>query len=195
MPGAEGRIGPFEHGHTGTISRGHGVGDSIQPPAERSDELHRPLLGVGGAADRLNGRQDLVQRHRVERDHLGPAPQVLQRLVHFVDVDGAHGAQVLGHDQIGIEVAQRSLIEGVEVFARRHAGPDHGVDLRRRQAIGQGRGGDDPPTPRLGRKVTLEGHAGHVGARADGEQDLRGGGEKRDDAHAAGYQPPRLRLG
>ena len=88
-------------------------------------------------------------------------------------------------------VAQRALVQRVEILSGCEAGPDLGVDLRRSQAIGQRRVRDDPPLARLGREVALEGHTHHVGAGAHGEEDLRGRGEEGDDAHRwARYQPP-----
>ena len=102
---------------------------------------------TGGPTDRLHRPDDLGQRHRVEGDDLGPTAEMLEGGVDLLDVDGAHRAQVLGHHQIGVERAERPLVQRVEVLACGQAGPDQGVDLPRRQAFGQGGVGHDPTRP------------------------------------------------
>ena len=111
-------------------------------------------------------------------------PKMLECLVHLADVHRADRAQVLGHDEIGIHGAQRALVERVEILAGRQPGPHRGVDLHRSEALGQRRVRDDAALPSFGWEVALEGHAHHVGAGAHGEEDLRGGREQGNDAHA-----------
>ena len=104
---------------------------------EAASKIGDDQAGVVGGAGRLAGahdrRQHLVERHRVERQHIGRAGQVRQRLVDLRHVDGAHRAQILGDDEIGVEVLEGTPVEPVQVFAGLHPLLDHGVDLRRCQ--------------------------------------------------------------
>ena len=99
------------------------------------------------------------------------------------DVDRADRAQVLGDHERRVEGAQRVGGEVVEVLAPRDRVDDVGVDLGRRQPRGHRGGRHDRAAARLGRGVALEGHADHVVARAEGEQDLGGRGEQGHDPH------------
>jgi hypothetical protein len=71
----------------------------------------------------------------------------------------------------------------VQVLAGRQPGGDGGVDLGRRQALGQRTRRHDPPRPRLDGVVALEGHAHHVVAGSEVEQDLGGRRQQGHDAH------------
>ena len=83
---------PEENGgsvHSSTAIRGRGR--PATAPASRSNLRRSVMTNAaarssvrGGPPDGLDGRDDLLERHRVEREHLGPAPQMLQRLVDFV---------------------------------------------------------------------------------------------------------------
>ncbi len=99
------------------------------------------------------------------------------------DVDRAHRAEILGHDQVGGEVVQCAFVKVVEVLAGGEAGSDFRVDFGWAQTFGQGRGGDDTPRPGLGREVAFEGHSDHVVSRAEGEEDLRCRRQRRHNPH------------
>ena len=87
----------------------------------------------------------------VEGEHLRRAAEVGQGVVDQRDVDRAHRAQVLGDHEVGVEVGEGAGVEVVEVVAGLHRARDERVDLRRREALGQGAGRHDPPLPGLGR--------------------------------------------
>ena len=89
------------------------------------------LEGAGGVTDRRNGREDLVERHRIEREHLGPASEMRQGFVNLADIHRADGTEVLRHHEVRVDGAERPLVQGVEVLTCGHAGPDHGIDLGR----------------------------------------------------------------
>ena len=112
------------------MARGHGPGDVIEALPERHHQFRRPLVGTGRLTHRLNGGQDVVECHGIEREHLGAAPEMCQCLVHLADIHRAHGAEVLRHHEVGIDAAERALVQGVEILAGGHAGPYHGIDLR-----------------------------------------------------------------
>ncbi len=50
---------------------------------------------------------------------------------------GTHRAQILGEDEIGIQLPQRALVQPVQILPGSQPGPDLGVDLARRQPGGQ----------------------------------------------------------
>ncbi len=86
---------------------------------------------AGGRADRDHRLDHLVEAARVDGQHLRPAAQVPQRAVDGADVHGAHRTEVLGQDEVGVEVRQGPLVEVVEVLTGGDPSLDLGVDLRR----------------------------------------------------------------
>ena len=62
--------------------------------------------------------------------------EVVERPVNFCHIDGADGAEVLGHHEIGIERPECIGIERVEVFAGR-ASAHLRVDLRWTESAGR----------------------------------------------------------
>ena len=62
---------------------------------------------------------------------------VLGHRAHVVDADGAHRAQRLGDDQVGLELAQALGVELVDRLAALGALAHGGVDLGRAQSAGQ----------------------------------------------------------
>ena len=79
--------------------------------------------------DRL---EDLGQRVRVDGEHVRRAAQVGERVVDRRDVDRADRAQVLGDDEVGVQPAQGTLVEVVEVLTLVQGAGDEGVDSGRR---------------------------------------------------------------
>lgn len=156
VTGGEGRVGPLEHEHRTPPSSGHRLGDAIEPAPEVRDDRAGAVGSIGRTADALDRRQHLFQRHRVERQHVGTARQIRQGVVDLADVDGTHRTEILGDDEVGVEVGERTSVEAVEVLAGSDPFPDDGVDLGRRQALGERRGRHDPAGAGLGREVALE---------------------------------------
>ncbi|UJH69748.1 hypothetical protein [Ornithinimicrobium sp. INDO-MA30-4] len=54
--------------------------------------------------DALNAGQDFFDGMRVGRQHFCRAPQEVQGVMHFADIDGAHCAEVLRDDEIRVEL-------------------------------------------------------------------------------------------
>ena len=183
MPGRERRVGPLEHHHRHGRPPGDRGAHDVQPPPQVGHQARPPRLATGRLAERADRPEHLVEVLRVQRQHLGPAAQVGQRVVDHRHVDRADRAQVLGHDQVGVEVGQRPGVQVVEVLPGRHPGAHRGVDLGRRQPLGQRAGRHDPPLAGLRRVVALEGHADDVVAGAEVEEDLGGRRQQRHDAH------------
>lgn len=87
-----------------------------QPRLQDGDQGSSFLLHAGGDTDGDDRAEHLVQRPGVHRQHLAAAAEVLHRGVDVAHVDGAHRAQVLGEDEVGIDLTERTLVESVEVF-------------------------------------------------------------------------------
>ena len=125
-----------------------------------------------------------LQVVRVDGEHLGAAAEVGQRVVDDRDVDGAHGAQVLGDHEVGVQVGERAAVEVVEVLA----GGASGRAPPRRSRPGRGpraaRWWTRSARAGLRRVVALEGHPDDVVARAEREEDLGGRRQQRHDVHA-----------
>ena len=136
VAGRERRIGPLQHQRASARRAVHGGRDRGQllaaarrrwPPPGRSCPVAAPTVRTDSrTSSSVDG---------IERQHGGPAPEPLQGVVDLADVDGAHGAQVLGDHQRRVEVGEGAPIEVVEVLAGGHPLLDHGVDLGRRQAL------------------------------------------------------------
>ncbi len=191
----ERRVGPLEHEGVGAAPAGHRGVDPLQPLAQTGDEV---LGGAGPAARPAEGHhrgQHLVEGVRVDGEHVRPAAEVGEGVVDHGDVDRAYRAQVLGDDEVGVEVGQGALVEVVEVLAGPHPLADDPVDVGGAQALGQRGGGDDPAAARLGGVVALEGDADDVIAGADREQDLGRRGQERHDPHVATLRFVRLEYG
>ena len=89
----------------------------------------RPVPRCRWLAQRGDGREHLVEGVRVDGEHVGAAAEVREGVVDDRDVDGAHRAQVLGDDEVGVQSGQRALVEVVEVLARRASRRPRVVDL------------------------------------------------------------------
>ena len=102
---------------------------------------------------------------------------------HVLIGDGAHGAQRLGHDQIGLERLELIHVELVDRLTAERPLLDGGVDLGRAQARRQRVPGHLGELLRRGREIALVGYSDYVGADAQREQHLRGGGNEAYDPH------------
>ncbi len=181
----ERRIGPLQHERRPLRRTGNRRLDGSQPGAARRHDLRRTIRRACRCADSEHRIEDLVQRRRIERQHVGPAAEVRQRVVDLGDVDGADRTEVLGEHERRIELGEGAAVQPVEVLPRRHAFLDDGIDLRRTQACGQCGGRHDALGAGLGGKVALERDADDLIVETEEEQDLRCGRQQRDDAHAA----------
>jgi len=101
------------------------------------DEPTCLLLVAGGLPEDDDGGEHVVEGVRVDGEHLGPAAEVLQRLVDDRHVHRADGAEVLGDDQVRVEVGQGAGVEMVEVLPGPRPRRDGPVDLCGAEARGQ----------------------------------------------------------
>ncbi len=85
-------------------------------------------------------------------------------------------AEVLGEDQLGVQVGQRVRVQGIQFAAGRELRPYVLVDVARTHAAGVPAADNDCLVNACrGRLVALESHADQVIAQAKGIDDLRGG--------------------
>ena len=120
------------HRHPLGLAHGqaHGV-DRARWRAMRSSAASRE--SVSWAIVRTSPK-DSPERVRVEGDDLRAAGDRLGDRAHVVDAHGAHRAQRLGDDEVGLEVAQALGVELVDRLAALGALAHGGVDLGRAQA-------------------------------------------------------------
>lgn len=147
---------------------------------------------AGALTQDEHGREDVLESVWVDREDVGPAPQIPQRLVHDRHIDRAGRTQILGHHQVGVQLRQGLRLEAVEVLTPGQGNRDEVVDLTGGEALGHGRGGHDARGTGLGGRVARKGHPHHVRTGADPEEDLGRRGEQGPDAHGAMLRPPRV---
>jgi hypothetical protein len=71
----------------------------------RRDESDAGRRVAGQRGDRDDRLEHLIEGHRAECDHLGAAAEMIEGLIDVGDIDRAHRTQVLGHDDVGSQVA------------------------------------------------------------------------------------------
>ena len=191
VPGGERRIHPLDDRDPGPRPARRRW---PRPRAQPGTQLRRPGASARSgtpvrAPTSENRVQHLVERVRIERQHVGPAAQVAQRVLDLAGRQRAHPAQVLGQDQVGIQLRQRLRVQGVQVRARRQLR----ADVARRSRRGSSRW--CPARPRRPscpsgrwRLVALECHPDQLLAEAERVDDL---GRRRQQGH----QPHAPRIG
>jgi hypothetical protein len=179
VSGGERRIHPFHDADPGPGPVRDGRGDGRQPGAQAGHEALRPIGYAGAGTDGEDGVEHLVQGVRVQRQHVGPAAEIVQCVGDLAGRQGAHPAQVLGQDQFRGERGEGVRVQGVQVGAGRHLGLDVAVDVRRGHAPGVPAADHDGLVdPRGGRLVALERHPDQIAVQAEGVDDFRGGGQQ-----------------
>ena len=89
--------------------------------------------GASCLTDQADGVDHLGQRHRVQRQDLGVAPEIGNSVVDLGHVDSADRTQVLGHDKCRVDVGERAAIEVIEILTGRQSLLHDSVDLRWRE--------------------------------------------------------------
>jgi hypothetical protein len=120
----------------------------------------------------------------VQRDHHRLGVDLLSDLPHVVVGDRAHGAQRLGDDEVGRELVQHLGVEFVDRFAGQRALLDRGVDLGRAEPGGQHVARHLRQILRPRRIIALVRDPDDAVAEPEREQQLGGGWDEADDAHA-----------
>src|SRR5205085_1897203 len=130
--------------------------------------------------------EDVAQGVRIERDDVGVGgAELRERPLHLAGGNRAHAAEVLREDDVRLHALDQVAVQLVERLLLRHLAPDDVVDLPRgeRPRLRDRAPGDDTLRRRLRREVTLLRDALEIVAQAERVDDLRRGGEQRDDLH------------
>jgi hypothetical protein len=77
VPTVERRITPFQRKHAGPVEPINGGSDPREPTPQAVNDLLGTLLDPGDLPDLQHAVEDVVQRTRIQRDHLGLATQDL----------------------------------------------------------------------------------------------------------------------
>ncbi len=138
-----------------------GASHDVETRAQLDGERGSSRTGAGGLAHDRDATDDVIERGRVERDHLGTTAQYLERVLHRAGWHRAHLAEVLGEDQIGLDVANARRVERVDRLAVGDTRAHCVVDLLRGERIvgGERGSGYHLLRARFGREVALEGDA------------------------------------
>ncbi len=184
MTGHEWWIGPLEHEDPRLRPPGDCACDCADALSEVGDQAATPVCDTGCVRHGVDGDEDVVEAHGVERDHRSPAPQMLERSIDIARWQRAHPAQILGEHEVGVDTPEGLDVEAVHGLARRREAADEFVDL------GCGLALDIEPVDEDRTSVThavwfvaLEGDADEIVEEPECPDDLGGSGQKRDDAH------------
>ena len=185
MAGVVRRIGPLQHQDPGPTSSRYPLLHCLEPSAKPGHQLLRAVACAGRDSDGADAGDDIVETTRVERDHLGMAPDDRERLLDRSGGHGADPAEILSQDEIGIDGTDSSVVEGVDGLPGCHASAHRGVDLvcAQRTVGWQDRAGDDRHGPGRLRVVAVEAHATELIPKPKLVDDLGGRREQRDDSH------------
>ena len=106
MAADERRVEPFERHDPrrgGALDR---APDRSQAVAQLQVEALATLRNPARLAEPDLVRQHLVERLRVEREHVGLARQAARDRAHVIEGHGAHRTERLRHDQVGRELLE-----------------------------------------------------------------------------------------
>ena len=184
MAGRERRVEPLEaddapRRHTIEATLQHAVLDPRQSFAQDLDQPDRLVLGLGHRTDRRDRVEDALDRRRLEADHGRVRIELPDRVGDLAVAHRAHGAQLLGQDQVGVRGGERVKVELVDGAAAVDGGGDSGIDLAAARTGGRADvGGHHRDRGRLGRVVALVRPADQLVAQAESEDDLRRRGQQ-----------------
>ncbi len=126
--------------HSTTATRGRGPAGH-GGSARRRDGPAATRRGRGGVgtpgrgADGLDAGQHLVEGPGSMVRTSAVQPRCASAASDVAHVDGAHRAEILGEDEMRVELPQRAFVQVIEVVARREPLADVAVDLPRAQAL------------------------------------------------------------
>jgi hypothetical protein len=146
------------------------------------------LLDPDPAGDDPHRLGHLRQRARIEREHVGVEAA---HAGHVLARDGADVAQVLGDDEVGLEVADQRVVERIERPAVEHGRAHRGVVVAASQLVRvDPRRRDDGELGNARRVVAFGGAPDEQIGAAERADDLGGAGEEGADAQAVSVSQP-----
>ena len=123
VAGRVGRVEPFERDHARAPGAAHRQADAVDPLGGLADQVDGRVLGVCRLCDRSGIAENLSDRVRVKRDHHRLAVDLLRESADVVVGDGAHRAQRLRDDQVGLQLVQQSRCRARRSTRRRACAP------------------------------------------------------------------------
>jgi len=132
----EHRVEPLERGDARTRPARHRRLHPLDALARLVGEPRAGLVRAGHGSQARDVGEHLAERGGIERDQLGLRGQPLRDGAHVVERHRADLADRLRHDQVHVELVQRRLVELVQRLAAARALAHRGVDLGRRQPVG-----------------------------------------------------------
>jgi hypothetical protein len=184
VPGDEDRVEPLDGDDRDALGAADGDADGVDAGALARDELDRRVARVGELGDGAHVAERLAERVRVERDDVRVGRDRAGHLAHVVVADRAHRAQLLGDDEVGLEVVQEIGVELVDRLAALGVLADGGVDLGRRQVRRQPVARDVRQRARRFGEVALVRDPDDVVAEPEREEQLGCVWDEADDPHA-----------
>jgi hypothetical protein len=186
VPGRERRVHPLDDRDPGPRAARDARRHAGEAIAQASDDPRRAVPGSGPLADGEDRAEDLIKGVRVEGQHVGAAPQVVQCLRHVPGRQRADPAQVLRQDQVGPQPGECVRVQRVQVLAARELVADVAVDLRRGHPRRVAAAHHHFLLRAGGRRlIALERNPDEVAAQAERVHDLGRGRQQGHKAHAA----------
>src|SRR4051794_14927388 len=186
MAGRERRVGPFEREDTDRRQSLSFLLHDRHALLQGADELGALVFAAEHLRDDADRGDHLVQRVRVERNHLrvGQA-DLVQRLLHLTTRHGTDPAEVLREQHVGLRPTEEIDVELVDRLADAHLISDGVVDLPRRMEVSWRQGASADDRLRDGGRwiVALVGDAHEVVSQPEGVHDLGCGRQQRRDLH------------
>jgi hypothetical protein len=114
MTSREGRVGPLEGKHGDLFEGGSRFAHLLDPTTKGTRQLFSGHLGSGGTPDPSNVIDNVEESVRVERQDLRGTPDSYQGLGHMSRGNCADAAQILGEDQVGLQLLDELSIESID---------------------------------------------------------------------------------
>jgi hypothetical protein len=153
VPGTERRVDPLGEEHPAARQVPHGRRGGFDRLPHVRDDLLAARSHAKPRCQDAHGLAHLAKRSRIEREHLRPHGT---RGGELAARDGAHGAEILGDDQVGSELGNQVGVDAVQGPAVPHRFADHLADLQARERRGiEPRDGHDRLAGHLGRPAAL----------------------------------------
>jgi hypothetical protein len=158
----------------------------IESAAHATGELVGCALGTEADSQSDDGGEHVVERRRREVDDLDLERAGGDDLVELVGRDRADLAQLLGDDDLRVDLRPHLGVHGVERLAVAGRSGDGPVDLRTAELGSLNEGcGDGGPLRSLRRPVAFMRDAHDLVSEAEREERLRRGRDERADSHSA----------
>ena len=132
VAGDEDRVEPLDRDHAAPARALERDPHAVDAGALAGDEVQRGVARVGRLGERPDVAHRLAERLGVQRDDVGAGVELLGDVADLLVGDRADRAQLLGDDQVGLQLGELLLVEEVDRLALLGALAHGRVDLARR---------------------------------------------------------------